>query len=328
MEIAWHPGLSIFAFEPFLKAVGDEYGWLGGFDNAGNLRCVLPYTIIRKAIFSMVRFRVETMPMVEDFSVEEEKAFLNSAVEYFRSTGADMIMPATTNTIFRTYPDGAIVAPYGSYVIDLREPEDNLWRNVRKTYRQNISRAQNDGVCIRNGIEENLDVAYTLVRDTFKRSKLPFMSHNEFKHYVLSIADNCKIIVAYYQAIAQSTTVYAYSNHCAYAVYGGSIEDIHQGAMKLIDWEAIRLFKEVGVQQFDFVGARINPEKGSKQESINDYKRRFGAALKQGYIWKYSFRPLKFKLYNLASQVRSGGDIVDAEHHKHNEVTHSKKTIY
>ncbi len=323
MAIAWHPGLPIFASELFLKTVGDEYGWLGGFDKTGNVRCVLPFTIIRKAILRMVRFRVETIPMMEDFTVEEEKAFLNSAVEYFRSTGADMIMPATTNTIFRTYPDGAVAAPYGSYVIDLSEPEDNLWRNVRKTYRQNISRAQNDGVCIRSGIEENLDVAYTLVRDTFKRSKLPFMSHKEFQRYVRSIADNCKIIVAYYQDTAQATTIYAFSNHCTYAVYGGSIEDIHQGAMKMIDWEAIRLFKEIGVQRFDFVGARINPEKGSKQESINDYKRRFGATLKEGYIWKYSFRPFKFKLYNVASQVRSGGDIVDAEHHKLDELTHS-----
>ncbi len=55
----------------------------------------------------MVRFRVETIPLEEELDVQEEKSFLNSAVEYFRSIGADMIIPATTNTIFRTYPDGA-----------------------------------------------------------------------------------------------------------------------------------------------------------------------------------------------------------------------------
>lgn len=316
INIDWNPKLPIFASETFLKAVGDEYGWLGGKDDTGNLRCILPYTVIRKAIFRIVRFRVETIPITEDFSVEEEKSFLNSAVEFFRSIGADMIMPATTNTIFRTYPDGAIAAPYGSYVIDLGEPEDILWRNVRKTYRQNIGKARKDGVCIHSGTDENLDVAYALVRDTFKRSKLPFMSHKEFYRYVLSIADNCKIIVAYYHDIAQSTTVYAFSDYCAYAVYGGSIENIYQGAMKLVDWEAICLFKKLGVQRFDFVGARIDPEKGSKQETINSYKRRFGATLKKGYIWKFSYRPVKYALYRLASNLRSGGDIVDAEKHK------------
>ena len=254
--------------------------------------------------------------MVEDLKVEEEKTFLNSAVEYFRSIGVDMIIPATTNTIFRTYPDGAIAAPYGSYIIDLGEPEDILWQNIRKTYRQNIGKAQKDGVGIRNGIKDNLDVAYTLVRDTFRRSKLPFMNHDEFRSYVLSIVENCKIIVAYYHEIAQCCTVYAFSKCCAYAVYGGSIEDIYQGAMKMVDWEAIRLFKELGVERFDFVGARIDPEKGSKQETINSYKRRFGATLVEGYMWKYSFHPFKYRLYRLASYLRSGGDIVDTEHHK------------
>ena len=130
IEINWHPGLPIFASESFLKAIGDEYGWLGGIDDSGKLRCILPYTVIRKAIFRMVRFRVETIPIGEGLDVREEKSFLNSAIEYFRSIGADMIIPATTNTIFRTYPDGADAAPYGSYVIDLCQPEDILWRNV------------------------------------------------------------------------------------------------------------------------------------------------------------------------------------------------------
>lgn len=318
IDINWHTDLPIFAAESFLKAVGDEYGWLGGIDDSGKLRCILPYTIVRKAIFRMVRFRVETIPLGEMLDIEEEKSFLNSVVEYFRSTRADMIIPATTNTIFRTYPDGADAAPYGSYIIDLCRPEDILWRNIRKTYRQNISRAQKDGVHILNGIE-NLDAAYVLVRDTFKRSKLPFMNYDSFKRYVNGIGENCKIIVAYYKDIAQSCTVYAFSNHCAYAVYGGSIEDIHQGAMKLVEWEAISLFNKLGVKRFDFVGARIDPEEGSKQETINSYKRRFGSTLITGYIWKYALHPLKFMVYLSAVRLLRGGDIVDRERHKLNK---------
>ena len=49
-------------------------------------------------------------------------------------------------------------------------------------------------------------------------------------------------------------------------------------------------------------------------------KRRFGAVLKQGYIWKYPIKPLKYKLYNIAAQWRSGGDIVDAERHKMQDI--------
>lgn len=42
INIDWTPELSIYPSEKFLKAVGDEYRWLGGFDDSGALRCVLP----------------------------------------------------------------------------------------------------------------------------------------------------------------------------------------------------------------------------------------------------------------------------------------------
>ncbi|OGD32786.1 MAG: hypothetical protein A2V45_15595 [Candidatus Aminicenantes bacterium RBG_19FT_COMBO_58_17] len=315
IEINWHPELPIFAKESFLEAVSDEYGWLGGFAESGELRCVLPYTIVRKAIFRMVRFRVETMPVARDFGVAEEKAFLNEVIGYFRSVGADMVIPATTNTIFRTYPDGADAAPYGSYVIDLSQPEEVLWRNVAKISRQNIGTATKSGVTIRAG-EEYTDSSYALVRETFKRSKLPFMSHEAFNRYVAGLGEYGRVMVADYQGTVQSSTFYAFSNHCAYAIYGGNLAETHQGTMKLLQWEAMRLFQKLGVKRFDFVGARINPEKGSKQEAINSFKRRFGATLKLGYIWKYPLSPLKYRLYSLAARLRSGGDIVDAERHK------------
>ena len=160
----WHPGLSIFAKESFLKEVGDEYGWLGGVDDTGSIRCILPYTIVRKAIFRMVRFRVETLYPDDEISMVQEKAFLNSAVDYFRSVGADMIIPATTNTIFRAYPDGCDAAPYGSYIIDLTLPEEHCGR---------ISIESTGGMSIRNeggGRDpdgaEHLEAAYELARDT------------------------------------------------------------------------------------------------------------------------------------------------------------------
>ena len=315
IEINWHPGLPIFAGESFLKAVGDVYGWLGGFSKHDELRCILPYTVIRKAIFRMVRFRVETIPIEGELEVQEEKSFLNNAIKYFRSIGADMVIPASTNSIFRTYPEGADAAPYGSYVIDLGQPEDILWRNIGKVTRQNISTAQKSGVSIHSGIE-HLDTAYLLTRNTFRRSKLPFMNYDSFKRYALGLGENARLLVADYQGVVQSCNLYAYSDYCAYAVYAGSIEGAHQGAMKLIQWEAIRQFRMLGVKRFDFMGARIDPEKGSKQEAINMFKKRFGAELIQGYIWKFPIHPMKYRLYCLAARFRTGGDIVDAERHK------------
>jgi hypothetical protein len=315
VDIHWNNDLPIFASEKFLRAVGDEYGWLGGFDDSGTMCCVLPYTILKKAMLRMVRFRVETIPFIKDFSIDQEKAFLNGVVNYFKSYKTDMIIPATTNSIFRTFPDGADAAPYGSYVIDLSQSEEVLWRNVSKITRQNINTAKKNGITIKSGMEY-LNPTYQLVRETFKRSNLPFMSKNNFERYVHGLGNNGKILVADFQGVIQSYVVFGYSDYCAYAIYAGNVAGQQQGSIKLLLWEAICVFRSQGVKIFDFVGARINPEKGSKQDTINSLKRHFGAELKQGYIWKYGLSYTKYLLFGLASRLRSGGDIVDAERHK------------
>lgn len=315
IEIDWHSGLTIFAKESFLKSVGNEYGWLGGFDESDKLRCILPFTIVRKGIFKMPRFRTETILVEEELALEEETSFLNSVIEYFRSIKTDIIIPASNNAIFRTYPDGADAAPYGSYVIDLSESEEVLWGNIQRIQRQNINKAKKKGVSISIGTER-LDEAYRLIRDTFKRSKLPFMSFESLKRYVHGLGEHGKLMIADYQGHIQSCVVYAFSDYCAYAVYGGNLARQFPGANKLLHWEAVRLFQKLGVKRYDFYGARINPEKGSKQEAINSFKRRLGGKLIKGYIWKYPLSPLRSAAYTYAVRFLRGGDIIDAERHK------------
>ena len=322
VEIDWHPGLSIYASEPFLKLVGDDYGWIGGVENSGKLRCVLPYTIVRKAIFRMVRFRVETISIGEELEIEEERSFLNSAVGYFRSIGADMIIPATTNTIFRTYPDGAVAAPYGSFIIDLTQPEETLWSNLHSKHRNVVRNAMKRGVEIRSGVEY-LNTAYELIRDTLKRSRLGFLGYGEFKRFVLGLNGSVKIFVADYQGVTQGCAVVPYSGHSAYYLYGGSISSPLTGAMNLLQWEAIRTFRDLAVKRYDFVGVRINPEKESKQDGLMMFKQRFGGELFRGYIWKYCIRPLSYTVYSTAVRLLRGGDIVDAERHKLSDNGHA-----
>jgi hypothetical protein len=315
IKIQWDPSLPVFAKEEFLRAVGDEYGWLGGIDESGTLRCFLPYTIVRKAGLRMVRFRVETISCGAGLDVLEEKSFLNSVVQHFRKTRADVIIPASNNAIFRTYPDCAEAAPYGSYAIDLGQPETALWRNVGKTTKLNIKTARKDGVSIREGLEF-LDQAYDLVRETFRRSKILFMRRDGFERFARGLGDQGKLLIAEYQGILQSCSLYGFSTTCAYAIYGGNVPHQHQGAMKLLQWEAIRLFRDLGVRKFDFFGARINPKNGSKQESINLMKKHLGATLSEGDMWKYALRPWRASVYSIGVRLLRGGDLVDQEGHR------------
>ena len=77
--------------------------------------------------------------------------------------------------------------------------------------------------------------------------------------------------------------------------------------------------KKRGVKWYDFVGARINPIPGSKQEGIQRFKSRFGGELKIGYLWKYSISPLKVRLYQTYIKLKNSRshsytkDIIDQE---------------
>lgn len=313
--IKWHPGMSIYASEGFLKAVGDEYGWLAGRDEQGETRCILPYTIVRKLMVRMVRFRVETIPVGRGLTIEEEKSFLNSAVGFFREMGAAAIIPAATNTLFRTYPDGAAAAPYASYIIDLTPPEEKLWENLHSKHRNVIRNARNKGVQVLTG-SEYAGAAYEMIRDTFQRSNMGFMSADAFRQMVSGLGENVKVLVATLQNEIQGCAAIPFSGHTAYYAYGGSVAHPLTGATNLLQWEAIRLFRAEGVKRYDFCGGRIDPEKGSKQAGLMMYKERFGGQLSRGYMWKCPLRALRATLYSLGVRLLRGGDIVDRERRK------------
>jgi hypothetical protein len=315
VDIRWHPGVPIYASEAFLKSDGGQFGWIGGTDDQAQLRCILPYAIIRKPGLQMVRFRTQTIPWGEELHLAQEKSFLNSVVEYFRSAGADLIIPSGNTAIFRTYPDGAAAAPYGTFLKDLNQPEEALMSEIRKTYRQNIRKATAAGVQIKSG-PEYLEASYELISTTLKRSGSSFKPYNEFERRILALGEYVKIFVAEHEGDIQGCMVAPFSDHTAYNCYAGSRPEPILGAMHLLHWEAIRHFRAMGVKRFDFQGVRINPDKGSKQEGIMHYKQGFGGKLVQGYLWKYPFRPLKSAAYSVAVRLLMGGDIVDQEHRK------------
>ena len=315
IKINWDPDLSIYACEGFLRSVGEEYGWIGGTDDSAKLRCILPYTIVRKSTIRMVRFRVETIAVGENLTTEEEESFLETSTHYLRSLGADVIIPASTNTIFRAYPRGAVAAPYGSYIIDLNQPEETLWGNLHSKHRNVIRNAKKKEVQICCG-KEYAEAAYEVVRETFRRSSMAFMSNDAFRRMLDGLGDYVKIFVAKLHDEIQGCAVIPFSQRSAYYAYGGSAVHPLSGATNLLQWEAIRCFRSLGVKRYDFCGVRINPKAGSKAAGLMMYKERFGGQLVHGYMWKLPLRPVRAAVYHLAVRFLRGGDIVDQEQNK------------
>ncbi|MCX7975234.1 MAG: peptidoglycan bridge formation glycyltransferase FemA/FemB family protein [Candidatus Aminicenantes bacterium] len=315
VEFDWNPNYSIFASRGFLQSVSDQFGWIGGFDHGGKMVCILPYTIIKKGPVKMARFRVETIKMVSEFTKQQETEFLNLIINILRKLKVDVIIPASTNCIFRTYPEKAKAAPYGSHIIELNQTEEILWKNIHQKHRNVIRNAEKKGVKIVEG-PEYLEVAYNLIKETFQRSKMKLMNFSSFKKMINGLGNFVKIMVAEHDGSVQACAVIPFSLYRAYYLYGGTATRPLTGSMNYLQWRSIIDFKLMGVQSYDFCGARIAPDKDSKAARLIMYKERFGGKLHVGYMWKYSINPIKSFIYNFGVKILRGGDIVDAEHHK------------
>jgi hypothetical protein len=320
IEIQWNPDVSIFASEAFLRTVSPRYGWLGGFDDGNQLRCALPYTVIRKAGLSLARFPVQTIAM-QELTIEQERRFLNAAVKALEALGVDVIVPATFNTVFRTCPDQAISAPFGSFRIDLTIGEEALWKRVHNKHRNVIRNAEKKGVVIKTG-PQHLRTAFELTRLSFERSASgPLgrlrvrarLDYETFRSQIQSLGDNAMVFVAEHDGVPQGAAVIPFSRHAAYYMHGGSADSPLTGSANLMQWEIIKRFSGMGVRAYDFFGARVNPDAGSKIEGIMRFKERFGGEFVRGYMWKMPCRPFKYRLYHLAAAIRNGGDVVDQE---------------
>ena len=321
IEVDWNPSMSIFASERYLRLLGSEWGWIGGVDEGGNLACVLPFVVVKRWVLRLVRFPVETILLDPGIDEAREKEFLNSAVRHFRSMGADVIVPATFNSIFRTYPDGALAAPYGNVVVDLTQSEEALWQGVHPKHRNVIRNAGRQGVTIRSGLE-HLDTAYrltlaSLLRSTRgpveKRRVHARMEYCEFSRLVHAFGEYVQVVVAEHEGVAQSAAVIPYSAHSAYYMHGGSVAKPVTGASNLLQWEAMRLFRGMGVGRYNLYGVRVAPAKGSKAEGIRMFKERFGGTFVPTFMWKVPLTRGNYMLYQLAAALRNGGDVVDQE---------------
>ena len=211
---------------------------------------------------------------------KRKRNFLTRQSTISAKQGGDVVIPPTVNTVFRTYPDGAMAAPYGSHIIDLSQGEEKLWSKVHSKHRNVIRNATKKGVIIKSG-PEYIETAYNLAKESFSRSANGFMGkmrlearmdYESFRRQVIGFGEYVKVFVAEYEGSAQACVVIPFSQHCAYYMHGGSIDNPLTGAMNLLQWESIRMFSEQGVKYYDFCGARIDPEKGSKAEGIIKYK--------------------------------------------------------
>ena len=306
--------LPIVAESAYLRCKSSRYGWF----RSGDL--VLPFVVERRALFNRLVFTHQTISLRGACTQAEEYEFLNRVIAAARDMDVDFIYQPQATAVFSVVPEGAIAAPFGTYIVNLELPVEKLWANLHGKHRNVIKKAQDAGVEISEG-PQNLSVCYELIHSTMKRNQKLSVSLSELEKFRDNLAGNVSFYVASKDNVVQGAAVMVWNaGHTAYYLHGGTCDSPFGGAMNLLHWRAMTDMKVRGVREYDFVGARVSPPPGSKLETIQRFKERFGATMRQGYLWKYPLKPMRYAAFCLLARANSWmhgatykGDIIDEE---------------
>lgn len=156
--------------------------------------------------------------------------------------------------------EGFVAGIRYTYIIDLNDSLESVWKGMEDKRRNDIRRAEKDGI----GVVPSDDFEQTLnlVGETFTRQgitasfKSAALNYNE----VLTQRNQCKSFLAKDKDGNSIAAVYiVWDNKSGYYLLGGyHSQKSHHGASALAMWEAIKFAKEeLGLGAFDFEGSMV-----------------------------------------------------------------------
>ena len=284
--------LPIFGQEDYLKVKSNDYGW---FVSCG---CVLPYFIDKRGMFSRMVF---TTNVISSDNEIHKQTFLDNTIKCIKEHKlCDFIYKAQANVVFDVCPKKNKCVPWGTYEVDLDISNDALFNSFNGKARNAIRRAHKEGV----EVVETQDVylVYKNIKDTLMRQASAHYPSLEYIEKLVKLKDHSKFFIAKKDDNIQGSLILLYDEYAGYAMYAGSIKKPLLGSLDLLHFKAMSFLQTKGIKKYDFVGTRINIKKGSKQEGIDKFKRKFNPTLRSGYAFSSVIRPFKYQLYLVISK--------------------------
>lgn len=302
--------LPVIALPDYLKLQSSNFGYF-----VSDEKTIIPFVVISRLGLKWLVFT--TSPLNSNY-IHKEKFLVDEIIQYARKQNYAYITCAN-HALFNFYPSGSKHCVFGTYKVSLELTEEELFKNLHTKHRNVIRKAEKDGINIFHGKEFKKE-CISVIMETQARQGIKSSSSNFDK--LQSLNENIDFWIAKdKENNTQGSAIFFWNkNHSCYYMYGGSSANHHTGALNLLQWKAMLYMKEQGVKYFDFVGARINPPKGSKYEGIQLFKSRFGSTLYKGYLFKVILSP-RYYLLNflftanslLKYRKRHKGDMIDQE---------------
>jgi len=289
--------LPIFACESYLVCKSRCFGWF----ESNNF--VIPFVIQKKIAFKWLTFTYKPLPKQPVLSKLEQKEFLQDIITFLKKNKiCDFVNKAQSYVVFDIVPDSCDFIEYGTYKLEINKTNNEIIMGCSKTHRNKIRKAMRNGVSVKE--TDDVTLVYDLIKNTLKRSNSVFYPPIEYlTNLKRVIPNNVRFFIAEKLNIVQGVSVVVFDDFSGYYMYGGSKPSPISGANNLLHFEILKFLRDQGIYTYDFVGARINVQKGSKHEGIQRFKSGFGPKIQKGYTFRVVIKPFKYSLFRLSAKL-------------------------
>ncbi|MEI7579631.1 MAG: peptidoglycan bridge formation glycyltransferase FemA/FemB family protein [bacterium] len=167
-----------------------------------------------------------------------------------------------------------------TWVLDLSQSEAEIQKNMRKTTRYEIRRAEKDGVTIESTKDpERIKDFYPIYLDTIQRQRWTGYSEEYItKQFTAFVIDNSAgLFLAKYQGKYIAAAIFIYHGESSYYHYSGSLTEFRKiPAPALIQWYNIQEAKKRGLKFYNFWGIAPENRPDHPWQGLSFFKMGFG----------------------------------------------------
>lgn len=193
--------------------------------------------------------------------------------------------------------------PHLNIVVELKESEDVLFRNLTSAKRRNVKKAISKGLEfaeIEN--EKELSPAYNILKEVYKKTEVPLSHYSLFKSLFDTTAstNHCKFYKTTFEGEIVGVMVALVFNDRLYEWYVGSRREFYAlRPNEFLVWNTILAARRESLHFFDFGGA------GSpgKEYGVRDFKQGFGGNTVEIGRFRRVYKTIPWLLGNAAIRV-------------------------
>lgn len=303
-----HPAGNIFQTSEFFNVYRETKNYepifLYAIDDKNDLLGILLSVIIKSNGGILGRFSSRTIIFGGPIVRENDGRIINMLLgEFNKIIKKESIYSQIRNFVYfdnkKAFLDnGYYFDEHLNIVIDLSKTEDELWKEVSQKRRNEIRKAQREGVKVMldNSFEALRD-CYQILKEVYRNARLPLASLEFFCNLKEQLSSNTNtkfllFVAKYENKIIGCMLALGYKN-VIYDFYAGALHQYYKKySNDLIPWEIFLWGKKEGYTIFDFGGAG----KPGVPYGVRDYKKQFGGELINWGRFQAVHKPKTFKV--------------------------------